>query len=156
MTALEKKENKFIWTDKCKESFQKLEHLLMTALVFRIADPNGDFVVCMNASKEGLGGVLLQNNHTNCYKSQKLKEHEENFPTHVLELETIIHALRMWRNYLMGSKFLMKTKKMSLKYLFDQPDMNARQARWLDFLNEYHFEPKHIKGNESKDDNTLS
>ena len=50
----------------------------------------------------------------------------------------------------MGSKFLMYTDNMSLKYLFDQPDLNARQSIWLAFLSEYHFELKHIKGKENK------
>ena len=74
--ALQKKENNFLWTDKCEESFQKLKHILMTAPLLRIADPNGDFVVCMNARKERIGGFLFQNDHATCYESQKLKEHE--------------------------------------------------------------------------------
>ena len=45
---------------------------------------------------------------------------------------------------------------MSLKYLFDQPDLNVRQARWLAFLSQYHFELKHIKGKENKVDDALS
>ena len=49
----------------------------------------------------------------------------------------------------MGRKFLIKTDNMSLKYLFDQLDLNARQARWLDFLSEYHFELKQNKGKEN-------
>ena len=57
--ALQQKENKFLWIDKCEESFQNLKQLLMTAPVLLIADPDGDFVVCKNASKEELGGVLL-------------------------------------------------------------------------------------------------
>ena len=61
--------NKFLLTDKCEESFQKLKQLLMTAPVLRIADPDGDFFVCMDAIKEGLGGVLLQNDHTIFYES---------------------------------------------------------------------------------------
>ena len=48
----------------------------------------------------------------------------------------------------MGRKFLLNTDNMSLKYLFEQPDLNATQARWLAFLSEYHFELKHIKGKE--------
>ena len=56
----------------------------------------------------------------------------------------------------MGRKFLLKTNNMSLKYLFDQPNMNARQTRWLDFLSEYHFELKHIKGKENKVADALS
>ena len=56
----------------------------------------------------------------------------------------------------MGRNFLLKIENMSLKYLFDQPDLNARQARWLDFLDEYHFELKHIKGKENKVTDALS
>ena len=56
----------------------------------------------------------------------------------------------------MGRKFLLKTDNMSLKYLFDQPDLNSRQARWLDFLSEYHFELKYIKGKENKVADALS
>ena len=70
----------------------------MTAPVLQITDPDGVFVVCMDVSKEGLGGVLLQNDHAICYESQKLKEHEQNYPTHDLELAAIIHALKMWRH----------------------------------------------------------
>ena len=69
---------------------------------------------------------------------------------HNLKLAAIIHALKMWRHYIMGRKFLLKTENMSMKYLFSKPDLNARQARWLAFLKEYHFELKHIKGKENK------
>ena len=56
----------------------------------------------------------------------------------------------------MGRKFFLKTDNMSLKYLFDQPDLNARKARWLPSLSEYHFELKHIKGKENKVVDALS
>ena len=92
----------------------------------------------------------MQNNCTICYESPKLKEREQNYPTHDLELATIIHALNMCRNYLMGRKFLLKKDNMILKYLLKEPDLNARQDRWLAFLSEYHFELKHIKGKERK------
>ena len=112
-------------------------------------DHDGYFIVCTYAIKEVLGGVLMENDCTICYDSQKLKEHEKNYPAHDLELASIIHALNMWRHYLMG-KFLLKTDTMSLKYLFDHPDINSKQDRWLAFLSEYHFELKHIKGEEKK------
>ena len=69
----------------------------MSAPVLWIADLDGDFIVCMDASKEGHGGFLLQNEHVICYESWKLKEHEQNYPTHDLELAVIIHTLKMWR-----------------------------------------------------------
>ena len=56
----------------------------------------------------------------------------------------------------MGRNFLLKIENTSLKYLFDQPNLNVRQARWLAFLSEYHFELKHIKGKENKVDDALS
>jgi hypothetical protein len=85
-----------------------------------------------------------------CYESQKLKEHERNYATHDLGLAAIVHALKMWSNYLAGKKFELRTDLSSLKHLFRQPTLNARQTRWLEFLSEYDFEIKHIKGKENK------
>jgi hypothetical protein len=79
-----------------------------------------------------------------------LKEHEKNYATHDLELAAIVHTLRKWRHYLMGKKFELRTDLNGLKYLFDQPTLNARQIRWLEFLCEYDFDIKHIKGKENK------
>jgi hypothetical protein len=58
ITSLQRKENKFQWTKECERNFQQLKHLLTNAPFLRIADPNKYFVVCTNACKEGLGGVL--------------------------------------------------------------------------------------------------
>jgi hypothetical protein len=127
-----------------------LKQLLTSAPILRIADPNEDFVVCTDACKEGLGGVLSHNGFVICYESRKLKEHEKNYATHDLELAAIVHALKKWRHYLMGRRFELRTDHNGLKYLFDQPTLNARQSRWLEFLCEYDFDIKHIKGKENK------
>jgi hypothetical protein len=92
----------------------------------KIADPNEDFVVCTDACKEGLGGVLSQNGFVIFFESRKLKEHERLYATHDLELEAIVHSLKKWRHYLMGKRFELKTDHHGLKYLFDQPTLNAR------------------------------
>ena len=76
MTALQKKENKFLWMTKCEESFQNLTHILTTAPILQIVDLDGDFTVCMNEIKEEITGVLLQNYCVINYESKKLKEHE--------------------------------------------------------------------------------
>jgi hypothetical protein len=111
---------------------------------------NESFVVCTDACKEGLGGVLTQNGHVIGYESRNLKEHERNYATHDLELSAIVHALRMWRHYLMGKKFELRTDHSDLKYLFEQPTLNARKTRWMEFLSEYDFDIKHIKGKKDK------
>jgi hypothetical protein len=119
----------FEWGAKCEENFQGLKDLLTSAPILKVADLDEDFVVCTNACKEGLSGVLTQNGHVICYESIKCKEHEINCATRYLELTTIVHALRMWRHYLMGIKFELRTNHSGLKYLFEQPTQNAKQTR---------------------------
>jgi hypothetical protein len=91
-----------------------------------------------------------------CFESRKLKEHERIYATHDLEMESIVHALNKWRHYLTRKRFELRTYHNDLKYLFDQPTLNARQSRWLEFLCEYDFDNKHIKGKENKVDDTLN
>jgi hypothetical protein len=72
--------------------------MLTSAPIMRIADPNEDFVVCIDACKEGLGGVLSHNGFVICFETRKLKEHEIMYATHDLELADIVHALKKWRH----------------------------------------------------------
>ena len=92
----------------------------------------------------------------NMLRIRKLKDHERLYATHDLELESIVHALNKWRHYLMGKRFELRTDHNGLKYLFDQPTLNARHSRWLEFLYEYNFDIKHIKGKENKVVDALS
>jgi hypothetical protein len=156
ITSLQRKGVKFQWTLDCEKSFQHLKQLLTSAPVLRIAYPNEDFIVCTYACNKGLGGVLSQNGFVICYETRKLKDHERNYATHDLELAAIVHALRKWRHYLMGKRFELRTDHNGLKYLFDHPNLNARQSRWLEFLSEYDFDIKHIKGKENKVADALS
>jgi hypothetical protein len=81
--------------------------------------------------KEGLGGVLSQNGYVVCYESRKLKENERKYVTHDLELAVIMHALKMWRHYLMGKMSKLRKDHNGLKYSFGQPTLNAKQSKWL-------------------------
>jgi len=73
-----------------------------------------------------------------------------------LELDAIIHALKMWRHYLLGRKFTLMNNHRGLKYLFEQPNLDARKSRWLSMLNKIDFEIKYIKGKENRVENALS
>jgi hypothetical protein len=75
--------------------------------------------------------------------------------THDLELAAIVHALKMWRHNLLGRIFVLMKDHSGLRYLFDQPKLNARQARWMDLLSKFDFEIKHIKGKENRAGDTL-
>ena len=111
---------KFEWTLRCEESFQQLKNLLTSVPVLKVADPEKYFVVCTNACGQGLGGVLMQDNHVICYESRKLNKHEKNYATHDLEFAAIVDALKMWRHYLMGRIFELRTYHCGLKYLIIQ------------------------------------
>ena len=128
----------------------------MEAPILKIADPEKDCVIWTDACKEGLDGILTQEGHVICYESRKLKEHEKNYATHDLELAAIIHALKMWRHYLMGRKFELRTYCHGLKYLFDQPNLNARQARWLELISEFDFDIMYVKGKGNRVADALS
>ena len=82
-------------------------------------------------SKLGLGGVLMQDNKVVAYASRQLRIDERNYPTHDLVLAVVVFELKIWRHYLYGSKFEVFIYHKSLKYLFDQKELNMRQRRWL-------------------------
>jgi hypothetical protein len=108
-----------------------------------------DFTVCKDASKQGLGAVLMQDGGVIVYASRKLKKHEELYATHDLELAVVMLALKLWRHYLVGRIFELKMDHESLKHLFTQRDLNARQRRWSEFMSEYDFRISYIKGKEN-------
>ena len=92
-----------------------------------------------DALKDGLGCVLMQSGKVVAYGSRQLKNHEQNYPTHDMELAAIVFALKIWRHYLYGEQFEVFSDHKSLKYIFTQRDLNMRQRRWMEFLEDYDF-----------------
>jgi len=137
LTALTKKNAPFVWCDKCEASFQELKHRLVTAPVLTLPMESVGYVVYTDASKKGLGCVLMQQVRVVAYASRQLKEHEKNYIIHDLELAAVVHALKIWRHYLYGEKCEIHTDHQSLKYIFTQRDLNMRQRRWLEVLKDY-------------------
>ena len=101
--------------------------MLTSAPILKISEPSEYFMVCNDACREGLGGSLSKNGFIICYKSRKLKENERSYATHDLVLAAIVNTLNKWRHYLMGRRFELRTDHNGLKYLFDQPTLNARK-----------------------------
>ncbi|WVZ63740.1 hypothetical protein U9M48_013348 [Paspalum notatum var. saurae] len=145
MTALQKKGVRFEWTEACEKSFQELKAKLTSTPVLVLPDIHRDFVIYCDASRQGLGCVLMQDNKVIAYASRQLKDHEQNYPTHDLELAAVVHALKVWRHYLIGNKCEVYTDHKSLKYIFTQPDLNLRQRRWLELIKDFdmsiHYHP---------------
>jgi hypothetical protein len=126
LTALTRKNALFLWTDECEQSFQELKWWLVTAPVLTLPSESCRFVIYSDASRKGLGCVLMQNGKVVAYASRQLKSYELNYPTHDLELATIVFALKIWRHYLYEEKCEIFTDHKSLKYLFTQKELNSR------------------------------
>ena len=92
-----------------------------------------------DASRDGLGCVLMQSERVVFYGSRQLKNHEQNYPTHDLELVAIVFTLHILRHYLYGEQFEVFSDHKSLKYIFTQRDLNMRQHRWMEYLEDYDF-----------------
>ena len=137
---LRKVHKKFIWDEKCEASFQKLKKLLTSAPVLALPEGTEGYVVYSDASKQGLGCVLMQHGKVIAYASRQLKQYEVNYPTHDLELAAVVFALKIWRHYLYGVRCQIFTDHKSLKYVFTQKELNMRQRRWLELLKDYDIE----------------
>src|SRR3954465_11033822 len=79
----------------------------------------------------------MQEGKVVAYASRQLRPHEGNYPTHDLELAAVVHALKIWRHYLIGQRCEVYTDHKSLKYIFTQPDLKLRQRRWLELVKDY-------------------
>ena len=117
-----------------------MKKYLTTAPVLVILDTEKVFEVYCDASYQGLGCVLMQEKRDVAYASHQLEVHEKNYLTHDLELAAIVFALKSWRHYLYGSQFRVFSDHKSLKYLFDQKELNMRQCSWMEYLKDYDFE----------------
>ena len=137
LTNLLKKDQKFEWSDTCQHSFEKLRQRLTTTPVLALPSGKDGYVVYSDASRQGLGCVLMQDGRVIAYASRQLKKHEQNYPTHDLELAAVVFALKIWRHYLYGVPCQIFTDHKSLQYIFTQKELNLRQRRWLEFINDY-------------------
>ena len=102
-----------------------------------------------DALKAGLGYVLMQSGRVIAYGSRQLKNHEQNYPTHDMELAVVVFTLKIWCHYLYGEQFEMYSNHKSLKYIFTQRDLNMRQHRWMEFLEDYDFTLHYLPGEEN-------
>ncbi|KAH0636443.1 hypothetical protein KY289_036358 [Solanum tuberosum] len=110
-------------------SFPKLRKRLTTAPILTLPEGTQGFVVYCDASRVGLGCVLMQNGKVIAYASTQLKVHEKNYPTHDLELAAVVFVLKIWCHYIYGVHVDVFTDHKSLQYVFSQKELNLRQRR---------------------------
>jgi hypothetical protein len=137
MTELLAKGKTFEWTPRREASFQELKKRLTTTPVLMMPDMERPFSKYCDASRQGLGCVLMQDGHVVAYASRQLRKYEEKYLTHDLELAAVIHAWKIWRHYIIGKRCEVYSDHKSLKYIFTQPDLNLRQRIWLELIKDY-------------------
>jgi hypothetical protein len=146
LTSLLEKGKEFKWDAKCEDSFEELKKRLTTAPILIMSDIHKGFDVYCDASLQGLGCVLMQEGKVIAYACRKLTKHEQNYPTHDLELAAIVHALKIWRQYMIENKCQIFTDHKSLKYIFTQKDLNLQQHRWLELIKDYDLDIQYHPG----------
>lgn len=149
--CLKKSKGKFLLTDDAIEAFEKLKIALSSAPVLAQPDFQKEFVIQCDASKTGVGGVLLQYDdqgleHPIAYVSQKLNKSQKNYTVTELECLAAIVSVNKFRPYVEGLRFRIITDHSSLKWLMSQKDLSGRLARWSLKLQRYSFSIEHRKG----------
>ena len=79
----------------------------------------------------------MQNGKVVAYALRQLRPYEQYYPTHNLELATVVFALKMWRHYLYGVTCHIFTNHKSLKYILTQKELNLRQRHWVKLIKDY-------------------
>ncbi|GKE00652.1 putative reverse transcriptase domain-containing protein [Tanacetum coccineum] len=136
-TTPTEKNKPYVWGDDEEEASQTLKLKLCIAPILLPPKGSEDFVVYCDASLKGFGAVLMQREKVIVYASRRLRNNEENYATHDLELGAVGFALRLWRHYLYGTKCTVFTDHKILQYILDQKELNIRQHRWIELLSDY-------------------
>ncbi|GJW17341.1 reverse transcriptase [Tanacetum coccineum] len=137
LTKIMRKGEKFVWNEEREKSFEELKRILVSSPILTLPSGTGGYQIYSDASKKGLGCVLMPHGKVIAYASRQLKPYEVNYLTHDLELAAVIFALKIWRHYLYGETCDIFTDHKSLKYIFTQKELNMRQRRWLELLKDY-------------------
>ncbi|GJU66954.1 putative reverse transcriptase domain-containing protein [Tanacetum coccineum] len=120
MTKLTEKNVKFDWSETAEAAFQRLKQKLCSAPILALPEGNENFVVYCDASRKGLGAVLMQREKVIAYASRQLKIHKKNYTTYDLELGAV--------------------------HILDKKELNMRQRKWLELLSDYDCEIRYHPG----------
>ncbi|KAK4381994.1 Retrovirus-related Pol polyprotein from transposon.6 [Sesamum angolense] len=135
-----RKDQKWEWIVACDDAFRSLKKAISSQPVLKLPQFNKPFEMQVDASDRALGGMLVQDKHHVAFESHKLKDAELRYNTHEKEMTAVIHCLKVWRHYLLGTKFTVVTDNVANTYFKTQQKLSPKQARWQEFLGEFNFE----------------
>ncbi|MCO5579927.1 hypothetical protein L7F22_033794 [Adiantum nelumboides] len=129
-----------------KEAFEKLKYFLSHGPILIVPDLRKPFEVHCDASGDCIGAVLNQEGHAVAFESRRLKDAELHASIYEKEILAVIHALSIWKHYLLGADFVIRTDHQSLRYFLTQRKISEKQIRWANFLSMFHFQILHTSG----------
>ena len=158
--TLTKKEFRFTWTEECERAFEQLKQRLIEAPVLALPTDGDPYIIDTDASLEAISAVLSQvqsgEEKVICYGSRVCSPAEQNYDVTGRELLAIVYFLILYRPYLLGRKFLLRTDHSALQWLRKTPLPIGQQARWLTVIEEFDFEVKHRAGSARANADALS
>src|SRR6218665_2668756 len=158
--ALTKKDKIFAWDEECQSAFDKLKVALTTAPILSLPVEGATYVLDCDASDLGIGGVLSQKiqgeEKVIAYGRRLLSSTEKKYCVTRKELLAIVYFVKVFRQYLLGGRFLLRTDHAALKWLQRTPEPIGQQGRWLERLSEYDFEILHRPGRQHGNVDALS
>lgn len=142
------------WGDEEEKAFEEIKRRLCTAPILIAPHPDAPLLLHTDSSGVGVGAVLMQKiekaHRVVAYHSRKLNDAEKRYPAHEQELLSFVEAARVWRHYLYGKHFTVRTDNWANTHVQTQPRLDAkRQARWMEALQSYDFEIEHIPGRQN-------
>ena len=140
------KKGAFAWNDAAQRAFESIKRKLCEAPILALPDFTRPFEVECDASGVGIGAVLVQGKRPIAYFSEKLGGARLNYSTYDKEFYAIVKALDHWSHYLRPNHFILHSDHESLKNINGQLKLNPRHAKWVEFLQSFHFSSKYKDG----------
>ena len=160
LNRLMKKDQPFNWTEDCQKAFDDLKAALTSPPVLALPNDEDTFILDTDAAQSSIGAVLsqLQNGEERvvAYAGRTLNRNEENYCITRKELLAIVHFTKLFRQYLLGREFRIRTDHAALSWLQKTPEPIGQNARWLEQLGEYNFTICHRKGASHSNADALS
>ena len=161
LTSLLKKDVAFSWKEEQEKAFRKLQDDLAKQTTLAYPDLSRPFILHVDASLYAVGATLSQETADGSVRlvtcvSKKLNPAERNYPTHEREMLALVHALKKWKHYLMGSRTLVYTDNSPLRYWRTAENLSPRQIRWLSYIQMFDIEVVHLPGKDNTAADALS
>ena len=134
------KKGRFVWDDAAEKAFQTLKKAMTTTPILTMPNFDEPFTIETDASGEGIGAILTQQGKPLAFMSRALGITKQAWSIYAKEMLDIVEAIRLWRPYVLGHKFFIKTDQRSLKFFLDQRVATPEQQKWVAKLMGYEYE----------------